>query len=198
MLPQCNFKTSQDDRKPKEADQTTTMGASPQPNKTAKPSSGKPTFDFDLASIPIESQNPLPTTQQLPINPVNANLSIDLPTLVVHSPKTPTLSRKLKAMSLDSDSNASAGATIPSDPPLEIAFSMPNTPKRQFKSQQKLKGLEASHFGSNQSISSSQTLKTLPEVMTLSDFSNGKKEPVRIRAKGTKGFIFIFHYHSSI
>ena len=53
--------------------------------------------------------------------------SANQPVLVVQSPKTPTLSRKLKAVSLDSD-------TPKQTVTLEVSrdvFSMPNTPKRQ-------------------------------------------------------------------
>lgn len=60
----------------------------------------------------------LTTTQQQPV-------------LVVQSPKTPTLSRKFKAVSLDSDPPQKQSCS------LEVAardvFSMPNTPKRQIK-----------------------------------------------------------------
>lgn len=39
-------------------------------------------------------------------------------------------------------------------------------------------------FASNTSISGSQTLKTLPEIMTLQDFSDNRTEPVKIKTKG--------------
>lgn len=124
----------------------------------------------------------------------NLTTNMNQPVLVIQSPKTPTLSRKLKAVSLDSD------------PPkenqnLEVTrdvFSMPNTPKRQIKPKYHNDFEEPSNktsltpsfssnlkrFGSNTSISGSQTLKTLPEIMTLQDFSDNKTEPIRIKAKG--------------
>lgn len=125
-----------------------------------------------------------------------ATLSTDTqPVLVVHSPKTPTLSRKLKAVSLDSEPQ-------PQTNTLEVSrdvFSMPNTPKRQFK--QKLScdfddgapkstlapsfSSNLKKFASNNSISGSQTLKTLPEINALQDFSDcPTPEPQKIRAKG--------------
>ncbi|XP_060532863.1 uncharacterized protein LOC132705916 [Cylas formicarius] len=123
---------------------------------------------------------------------LNANTQ---PVLVVQSPKTPTLSRKFKAVSLDSDPQPTANT-------LEVSrdvFSMPNTPKRQIK--QKLScdfddGAQKStlapsfssnlkKFASNNSISGSQTLKTLPEIMTLQDFSDCPvQEPFKVRTKG--------------
>lgn len=112
------------------------------------------------------------------------------PMLVIQSPKTPTLSRKFKAVSLDSDPpKQSTSLDVSRD-----VISMPNTPKRQIK--QKLScELEKStltphfssnlkRFASNTSISGSQTLKTLPEIMTLQDFSDNRTEPLRIKAKG--------------
>ncbi|KAB0791430.1 hypothetical protein PPYR_03230 [Photinus pyralis] len=115
------------------------------------------------------------------------NTNNNQPILVVQSPKTPTLSRKLKAVSLDSDPVKA----------LEMkrdVSSMPNTPKRQLKQRQMeceenghravSLGSNLKRFASNTSISGSQTLKTLPEVMTLQDFSDSKPEPVRIKAKG--------------
>lgn len=118
----------------------------------------------------------------------------DRPLLVVQSPKTPTLSRKLKAVSLDSDLK---------DNQCELnrdVFSMPNTPKKQHKlkiAPECIEDIEpkttltpcfASNlkkFASNSSISGSQTLKTLPEVMTLHDFSdNVIKIEKKIKAKG--------------
>lgn len=116
------------------------------------------------------------------------------PILVIQSPKTPTLSRKLKAVSLDSDPPKTQNT-------LEVArdvSSMPNTPKKQVKPRHSLDyddngqrpllgpglGSNLKRFASNTSISGSQTLKTLPEVMTLQDFSDNKPEPVRIKAKG--------------
>lgn len=118
------------------------------------------------------------------------------PILVIQSPKTPTLSRKLKAASLDSD-------PLQCQNTLEVArdvSSMPNTPKKQVKPRQSLDyedngnkpllgpslGSNLKKYASNTSISGSQTLKTLPEVMTLQDFtdSSNRPEPVRIKAKG--------------
>ncbi|KAF5290048.1 hypothetical protein FQA39_LY14829 [Lamprigera yunnana] len=118
------------------------------------------------------------------------NMNTDQPILVIQSPKTPTLSRKLKAVSLDSD-------PIKMQTHLEAnrnVSSMPNTPKKQIRQKQSLEFEENGHktllgsnlkrFASNSSISGSQTLKTLPEVMTLQDFSDSKPEPIRIKAKG--------------
>ncbi|KAK9886509.1 hypothetical protein WA026_016788 [Henosepilachna vigintioctopunctata] len=119
------------------------------------------------------------------------------PTLVIQSPKTPTLSRKLKAVSLDSEPQKDSVS-------LELSrdvFSMPNTPKKQIKpkllSEFSDEGQKSclvpcfssnlKKFASNTSISGSQTLKTLPEVMTLQDFSDNqvvKPEPVKIKPKG--------------
>ena len=116
------------------------------------------------------------------------------PILEIQSPKTPTLSRKLKAVSLDSDPPKQSTS-------LEVArdvFSMPNTPKRQIKHKLSCEFDDGNHkttltpnfssnlkkFASNNSISGSQTLKTLPEIMTLQDFSDNRTEPVRIKAKG--------------
>lgn len=121
------------------------------------------------------------------------------PTLIIQSPKTPTLSRKLKAVSLDAD-------PPPQSSNLEISrdvFSMPNTPKRQIKPKLSCDledGPQKStlapnfnsnlrKFASNTSISGSQTLKTLPEIMTLQDFSDSPRgsitiEPVKFKAKG--------------
>ncbi|KAF5281357.1 hypothetical protein FQR65_LT14755 [Abscondita terminalis] len=122
------------------------------------------------------------------------NTNTNQPILVIQSPKTPTLSRKLKAISLDSD-------PVKAQTKLEAnrdVSSMPNTPKKQIRQKQSLEFDENGHktllgmglgsnlkrFASNSSISGSQTLKTLPEVMTLQDFSDNKPEPVRIKAKG--------------
>jgi hypothetical protein len=116
------------------------------------------------------------------------------PILEIQSPKTPTLSRKLKAVSLDSDPPKQSTS-------LEISrdvFSMPNTPKRQIKHKLSCEFDDGNHkttltpnfssnlkkFASNNSISGSQTLKTLPEIMTLQDFSDNRTEPVRIKTKG--------------
>lgn len=58
-------------------------------------------------------------------------LTTTQPVLVVQSPKTPTLSRKLKAVSLDSDQSTKQSTST-----LEVGrdvFSMPNTPKKQMK-----------------------------------------------------------------
>lgn len=124
------------------------------------------------------------------------------PVLVIQSPKTPTLSRKLKAVSLDSDAGQSKNLEVARD-----VSSVPNTPKKQAKTKEKtqlgytsefdslndfnqkatltpLLGSNLKRFASNTSISGSQTLKTLPEVMTLQDFSGVKTEPIRIKAKG--------------
>lgn len=120
------------------------------------------------------------------------------PVLVIQSPKTPTLSRKFKAVSLDSDP---ARQTTSLDVARDV-LSMPNTPKRQIKQKvscelnddggsgcQKFTltphfSSNLKRFASNTSISGSQTLKTLPEIMTLQDFSDNRTEPVRIKAKG--------------
>lgn len=51
--------------------------------------------------------------------------------LVVQSPKTPTLSRKLKAVSLDSDQQVKQSTSL--DVVARDVFSMPNTPKKQMK-----------------------------------------------------------------
>lgn len=118
------------------------------------------------------------------------NTNANQPILVIQSPKTPTLSRKLKAVSLDSDPPSKVQVS------LEVGrdvSSMPNTPKKQIKAKQSLEfdenhkpllGSNLKRFASNTSISGSQTLKTLPEVMTLQDFSDNKPEPIRIKAKG--------------
>lgn len=119
---------------------------------------------------------------------------IGQPLLVVQSPKTPTLSRRLKAVSLDSE----AGQNVRETEVSRDVSSVPNTPKKQPPQQQAsgsdsaprvtLLGSNLKRFASNTSISGSQTLKTLPEVMTLQDFSGargaGGEAPVRIRAKG--------------
>lgn len=127
-------------------------------------------------------------------NTSNLNTNTQQPILVIQSPKTPTLSRKLKAVSLDSDPpKENQNLVIIRD-----VFSMPNTPKRQIKAKCNVDFDDAPNkstltpslssnlkrFGSNTSISGSQTLKTLPEIMTLQDFSDNKTEPIRIKAKG--------------
>lgn len=56
-------------------------------------------------------------------------LTTTQPVLVVQSPKTPTLSRKLKAVSLDSDPQPKQTQSLE----LRDVFSMPNTPKKQIK-----------------------------------------------------------------
>lgn len=106
------------------------------------------------------------------------------PVLVIQSPKTPTLSRKLKAISLDSDPKPQTDIS-------RDVYSMPNTPKKQnkkyltdFDSKTLAPTSNLKRFSSNVSISGSQTLKTLPEIMTLQDFSEPRIEPVRIKAKG--------------
>lgn len=124
------------------------------------------------------------------------------PVLVVQSPKTPTLSRKLKAVSLDSDAGQNKNLEVSRD-----VSSVPNTPKKQAKTKEATKlgytsefdslsdfsqkatltpllGSNLKRFASNQSISGSQTLKTLPEVMTLQDFTGARTESIRIKAKG--------------
>lgn len=121
--------------------------------------------------------------------------SMTHPKLVIQSPKTPTLSRKLKAVSLDAD-------PPPQSSNLEVCrdvFSVPNTPKRQIKPKLSCDfedGPQKStlapnfssnlkKFASNTSISGSQTLKTLPEIMTLQDFSDCPVvEPIKLKAKG--------------
>ncbi|EFA05231.1 uncharacterized protein LOC656520 [Tribolium castaneum] len=109
----------------------------------------------------------------------------------IQSPKTPTLSRKLKAVSLDSEPPKQSTS-------LEVSrdvFSMPNTPKRQAKHKLEFDNKPVTltpnfssnlkKFASNNSISGSQTLKTLPEIMTLQDFSDGRtSEPVRVKTRG--------------
>lgn len=121
--------------------------------------------------------------------------SMTQPTLVVQSPKTPTLSRKLKAVSLDADPSLQS-SNLES---CRDVFSMPNTPKKQIKAKLSCdfddgpqKTTLAPHFSSNlkkfasnSSISGSQTLKTLPEIMTLQDFSDGPiTEPIKLKTKG--------------
>ncbi|KAG5885478.1 hypothetical protein JTB14_005069 [Gonioctena quinquepunctata] len=121
--------------------------------------------------------------------------AIQQPVLIVQSPKTPTLSKKLKAVSLDSDPPETASNLDVS----RDVFSMPNTPKRHIKSRLSCDfedGPQRStlapsfssnlkKFASNTSISGSQTLKTLPEIMTLQDFSDGPVvAPMKIKAKG--------------
>lgn len=122
------------------------------------------------------------------------------PVLVIQSPKTPTLSRKLKAVSLDSDAGQKKNLDVSRD-----VSSVPNTPKKQAKVKENLQhayndfgnnefsqkstlaphlGSNLKRFASNTSISGSQTLKTLPEIMTLQGFSGIKTEPIRIKAKG--------------
>ncbi|XP_065173127.1 uncharacterized protein [Atheta coriaria] len=96
--------------------------------------------------------------------------------------------------------------------PVRDVFSMPNTPKKlttrardlfdppgsSSNSKLSLVGTNLKRFASNTSISGSQTLKTLPEIMTLQDFSssststignqtNTEAKPestIRIKAKG--------------
>lgn len=53
------------------------------------------------------------------------------PVFVVQSPKTPTLSRKLKAVSLDSDPPVKQTTSL--EVVARDVFSMPNTPKKQMK-----------------------------------------------------------------
>ncbi|XP_066149181.1 receptor-type tyrosine-protein phosphatase S-like [Euwallacea fornicatus] len=117
------------------------------------------------------------------------------PVLIVQSPKTPTLSRKLKAVSLDSEPQQQGNT-------LEVSrdvFSMPNTPKKQIKQKHSCDfddgapkstlapsfNSNLKKFASNNSISGSQTLKTLPEVNALQDFSDcPNPEPPKVRTKG--------------
>lgn len=131
-----------------------------------------------------------PRNLTLDLNSANLSTSAPQPILVIQSPKTPTLSKKLKAVSLDAEPPKQAPALEARD-----VFSMPNTPKRQarpkhsesFESRTMLApslNSNLKRFGSNTSISGSQTLKTLPEIMTLQDFSDSRSEPVRIKAKG--------------
>ncbi|GJQ75424.1 PTP-ER [Trypoxylus dichotomus] len=123
---------------------------------------------------------PLRKERNFPL--LDLSTSSNQPVLVIQSPKTPTLSRKLKAVSLDSDPPKQ---TTHLDVSRDV-FSMPNTPKRQIKQRITCDFDESnlSNFGSNSSISGSQTLKTLPEVMTLQDFSDNRTEPIRFKAKG--------------
>lgn len=131
-----------------------------------------------------------PTSLDLSLD--QSTLNANNPVLVINSPKTPTLSRKLKAVSLDSEPQKEATVELSRD-----VYSMPNTPKKQIKHK-----LSADYddgtsktslavnsnlkkFASNNSISGSQTLKTLPEIMTLHDFGdNPTAAPVKIKAKG--------------
>lgn len=149
------------------------------------------------------AQLQLNTNQDLLESSISLNLEegTTQPVLVIQSPKTPTLSRKLKAVSLDSDAGQTKNLEVARD-----VSSVPNTPKKQQKTQKTLSymsefdslndfnqktttltpllGSNLKRFASNTSISGSQTLKTLPEVMTLQDFSGVKTEPIRIKAKG--------------
>ncbi|CAH0548898.1 unnamed protein product [Brassicogethes aeneus] len=141
---------------------------------------------------PIKKERILPTCLNLADQ---STLNTTNPVLVINSPKTPTLSRKLKAVSLDSDPPVKETAS------LELSrdvFSMPNTPKKQIKHKLSADFDDGTHritlapvnsnlkkFASNSSISGSQTLKTLPEIMTLHDFGeNPAAQPVRIKSKG--------------
>ncbi|RZB40026.1 uncharacterized protein BDFB_006758 [Asbolus verrucosus] len=144
----------------------------------------------DEASNESKKERNFPTLQLTDQSSLNTT---NQPTLEIQSPKTPTLSRKLKAVSLDSDPPKQATS-------LEISrdvFSMPNTPKRQVKHKLSCEFDDGNRatltpnfssnlkkFASNNSISGSQTLKTLPEIMTLQDFSDNRTEPVRIKTKG--------------
>lgn len=146
--------------------------------------------EFKLGDVPAtKKERNFPQLELNDATTLNSNVQ---PVLVIQSPKTPTLSRKLKAVSLDSDPPKQNNT-------LEVArdvFSMPNTPKKQLKpklscefddNMQKFSLTPTSNlkrFGSNTSISGSQTLKTLPEIMTLQDFSDNRTEPIRIKAKG--------------
>lgn len=160
---------------------------------------GKNVVEFKLKNVPLNKKK----ERIFPVLELNRCDSAsemsriapqDQPLLVVQSPKTPTLSKKLKAVSLDSDQKDESLLRVSRD-----VFSMPNTPKKQTKLKFCSRDEEGndrfvcpmSHgssnlkkFASNSSISGSQTLKTLPEIMTLQDFSDSKAEPVRIKAKG--------------
>ncbi|XP_022906427.1 uncharacterized protein [Onthophagus taurus] len=152
--------------------------------------------EFKLSDVPRKERN-FPTLELTEQN-LNANAT-QQPLLVINSPKTPTLCRKLKAVSLDSDPQKPSNS-------LEVnrdVISMPNTPKRQVKQKllcdfddgaQKFTltpsfSSNLSRFGSNTSISGSQTLKTLPEVMTLQDFSDNNKVMEPVRLNKTKGLL---------
>lgn len=147
-----------------------------------------------MEEVPITLSKKERNFPTLDLSQTTLNTS-EQPVLIVQSPKTPTLSKKLKAVSLDSEPTAQSSN-------LEVCrdvFSMPNTPKRQIKpklscdfedSPQKLTlapvlNSNLKKFASNTSISGSQTLKTLPEVMTLQDFSDGPiTVPIKLKAKG--------------
>ncbi|CAG9861762.1 unnamed protein product [Phyllotreta striolata] len=121
------------------------------------------------------------------------------PVLIVQSPKTPTLSKKLKAVSLDSDPPSQSSTLDLS----RDVFSMPNTPKKHPKTQPaadlgSLPSLQKANlaptfnsnlkkFASNNSISGSQTLKTLPEIKSLHDFTS--EGPVAAPARLKKGLL---------
>ncbi|XP_044260966.1 uncharacterized protein LOC123008955 [Tribolium madens] len=143
---------------------------------------------MDEASNQVKKERNFPT---LELTPTGVSPQ---PSLEIQSPKTPTLSRKLKAVSLDSDPpKQSTSLDVSRD-----VFSMPNTPKRQVKHKLSCEFDDGNHktsltpnfssnlkkFASNNSISGSQTLKTLPEIMTLQDFSDSRTEPVRVKTKG--------------
>ncbi|XP_072383278.1 uncharacterized protein [Diabrotica undecimpunctata] len=146
----------------------------------------------DITTTPPKKERIFP---RLDLSDQSTLTAAEQPVLIVQSPKTPTLSKKLKAVSLDSDPPAQSTS-------LEVSrdvFSMPNTPKRQIKQKLSCDFEDGPHksmlapslnsnlkkFASNTSISGSQTLKTLPEVMTLHDFSDGPVTvPVKIKAKG--------------
>lgn len=146
----------------------------------------------NLQGTQCKKERNFPSLDLKDLSTLNA---VPQPVLVVQSPKTPTLSKKLKAVSLDSDPPTQSSTLDVS----RDVFSMPNTPKRQIK---KLScdfedgphkstlapnfSSNLKKFASNNSISGSQTLKTLPEIMTLQDFSSDSPviEPIKIKAKG--------------
>lgn len=149
-----------------------------------------------MESEPPDKKFDVKRERKFPNLDLSGQLNSTQPILVVQSPKTPTLSRKLKAVSLDSEPQKENST-------MELSrdvFSMPNTPKKQMKPKMlsefnndetnKLTPCFPSNlkkFASNNSISGSQTLKTLPEIMPLQDFSvnqNSKPEPVKFRPKG--------------
>lgn len=92
------------------------------------PSDHKMEAEFKLGDVPLpKKERNFPALELNDPSTLNANPP--QPVLVIHSPKTPTLSRKLKAVSLDSDPPKQTDS-------LEVSrdvFSMPNTPKKQVK-----------------------------------------------------------------
>ncbi|GAB0096823.1 hypothetical protein DMENIID0001_123910 [Sergentomyia squamirostris] len=118
------------------------------------------------------------------------------------TPKTPTLTQtRQKAVSLDSEpqgvgkSKSQSGMTTSTT----ASASVPTTPKRQQQTMsihqpQRSKSRSTSdHLGSNlqrlKSVTlsvSNNNLKTLPEVMTLSDFGGGSPKPSPVQPTPTK------------